>query len=140
EVLRLVRSMKNNFAPINRIPPEIFSLIPRHLNERDVDKNLITLTHVCRGWREVLIGDSSLWTRLDCVDAEKTRAYIERSKFLPLEFALCRHGYSPYREDVFLLAVPHTSRAASISIIGNEKILQTLTECASCSIPLLREL
>ncbi|KAF9647942.1 hypothetical protein BDM02DRAFT_3072018, partial [Thelephora ganbajun] len=79
-----VRSIKNKLAPINRIPPETFSLIPGYLNERDMDENLIALTHVCRGWREVLIAHSALWTRLDCTDAEKTRVYIERSKSSPL--------------------------------------------------------
>ncbi|KAF9643012.1 hypothetical protein BDM02DRAFT_3074673, partial [Thelephora ganbajun] len=79
-----VRSMENNFAPINQIPPEVFFPIPRYWNERDMDKNLIVLTHVCHGWRKALVGHSSLWTRLDCADAEKTRTYIERSKSLPL--------------------------------------------------------
>ncbi|KAF9643329.1 hypothetical protein BDM02DRAFT_3191805, partial [Thelephora ganbajun] len=139
-VLRLVQSIKNKLAPINRIPPEVFSLIPGYWDECDIDENLIALTHVCRGWREVLIGHSSLWTRLDCVDAEKTRAYIERSKSLPLEIALCKRGYSSYRKDVFLLVMSHISRAMSINIVGNKNILQTFAEYASCPIPLLREL
>ncbi|KAF9647935.1 hypothetical protein BDM02DRAFT_3187559 [Thelephora ganbajun] len=140
EVLRLVRSIKNKLAPINRIPPEVFSLIPEYWDKNDMDKNLITLTHVCHGWREVLIGHSSLWTRLDCADAEKTRVYIERSKSLPLEIALRRREYSSYLRDVFLMVMPHISRAKSINIVGDKNILQTFTEYASCPVPLLREL
>ncbi|KAF9647955.1 hypothetical protein BDM02DRAFT_3068589, partial [Thelephora ganbajun] len=78
-----VRSIKN-FAPINRIPPEVFSLVPGYWDKHDMDKNLATLTHVCRGWREVLIGNSSLWTRLNSMNADKTRVYIKRSKSMPL--------------------------------------------------------
>ena len=48
EVLSLVRSVKNSFAPVTRIPPEILSDIPDYYDEDDVDQDLITLTHVCR--------------------------------------------------------------------------------------------
>ena len=50
EVLsQLVRFMKNNLAPINRIPAAIPSLIPNYWDrqDQDVDKCLIALTHVC---------------------------------------------------------------------------------------------
>ncbi|KAF9647934.1 hypothetical protein BDM02DRAFT_3187558 [Thelephora ganbajun] len=140
EVLRLVRSMKNKLAPINRIPPEVFSLIPRYWNERDMDENLIALTHVCRGWREALIGCASLWTQLNSTNADKTRVYIKRSKSLPLEIALYRCRDSSYPEDVLLLVMPHISRAISINFVGDKNILQTFTEYASCPVPLLREL
>ncbi|KAF9647936.1 hypothetical protein BDM02DRAFT_2475488 [Thelephora ganbajun] len=140
EVLRLVRFMKNNFTPINRIPPEVFSLIPGYWNGCDMDKNLIALTHVCHGWREVLIGRSSLWTRLNSTNADKTRVYIKRSKSLPLEIALYRRRDSSYLKDVLPLVMPHISRATSINIVGDKHILQTFTEYASCPVPLLREL
>jgi len=59
EVLGFVRSMKNNFAPISRIPPDVFSLIPEYLEKDHLDENLITMTHVCRYWRELLIARST---------------------------------------------------------------------------------
>ena len=105
-MLSLVRSLKNNFAPINRIPSEVFSLIPGHWEKDDRDKCLITLTHVCRGWRELLITHSSLWVRLNCTNADKTRVYIEHSKSRPLELSLYKH-YATYLEDAFLLVVLH---------------------------------
>ena len=37
KMLGLVRSLKNSFAPINRIPPEILSLIPDYYDEHDAD-------------------------------------------------------------------------------------------------------
>ena len=75
EVLSLVRSMKNTFAPINRVPREVFSLIPEYCK---TDEALVALTHVCRGWREQFVSRSSLWTSLDCTNVEKTRVYLKR--------------------------------------------------------------
>ena len=135
----MVRSMKNNFAPISRIPSEIFSLIPGYWEGGDVDENLITMTHVCRGWRDLLIARPSLWTRLDCTNTDKTRIYIERSKSSPLELSLCKHQIT-YPEDAFLLVVPHISRLKSLSVDGAGDLLQDLTPYFSCPIPLLEEL
>jgi hypothetical protein len=96
EVLRLVRSVKNTFAPINRIPQDIFSLIPGYCGNEEA---LITLTHVCRGWREQLISCSSLWTSLDCASADQTRVYLERSKTSPLDICLGGGGHPPFMND-----------------------------------------
>ena len=63
EVLSLIRSMKNTFAPVNRIPWGVLSIIPDYC---DTDYELVAFTHVCRGWREEFISRSSLWTSLDC--------------------------------------------------------------------------
>ena len=88
EVLRLVRSWKNWMAPINRIPPEILSLVPDFLDMDHRDQDVITLTHVCRAWREVFVSRPSLWTNVDCVDLEQTRVYLERSKSSPINLSL----------------------------------------------------
>ena len=105
-----------------------------------MDENLITLTHVCRGWRELLIAHSSLWAHLDCKNTEKTRMYIERSKTSPLKTSLYEHGTAAYAEDAFLLVVPHISRLESLIIDGTVDPLRNLTPHLSCPIPLLREL
>ena len=138
EVLRLVRSIKNRFAPISRIPPELLSLIPRYWDKDPGDNNLIVLTHVCRGWRDIFTAYSSLWTHLDCSNIGKTCAYIERSKSSPLEISLHEYRNTYYRKDVFLLAIPHIDRVTSINVFGGEKLLQDITEHLSCPVPLLR--
>ena len=132
--------MKNSFSPINRIPPGLFLLILKHWGKHDIDKNTITLTHVCRGWRDVLIADPSLWTHLDCTNVEKTRVYIERSKSSHLEISLRKSENATYLEDAFLLVVPHIGRFGSLTIVGTEDLLQNLTQHISCSAPLLKEL
>ena len=67
-MLHVVRSVKNTFAPINRIPPELLSLIPEHCKK---DRELIELTHICHDWREIFVSRASLWTRLDCARPNK---------------------------------------------------------------------
>ena len=142
EVLSLVRTIKNNFAPVNRIPSDVFSLIPKYLEESEMDENLITLTHVCHGWRELLVAHPLLWTRMDCANIDKTRVYIERSKSSPLEISLSffKRGKATYLEDAFHLVVPHISRLKYFSITGKKNLLENITPHLSCSIPLLRGL
>jgi hypothetical protein len=139
-VLCLVRSMKNHFAPINKIPPELLSLIPKYLGKDDMDKSLIALTHACRSWRELLIGYPSLWARLDCANADKTRVYIERAKLSPLEIALRKRRVTTYLEGAFPLVIPHIGRLRSLSIVGTRGPLPNLTQHLSCPIPFLRNL
>ena len=111
--------MKNTFAPINRIPREILSTIPDYLSEEyTADQDLITLTHVCNGWRELFISCPFLWTYLDCKNVEKTRVYIERSKSSLLEVHL-REECSPFLYDAFLLTVPYLGRLKSLYLSGS---------------------
>jgi hypothetical protein len=138
EVLSLVRSMKNTFAPINRIPQEVLSLIPKHC---DTDEVLITATHVCRGWREQFISHSSLWTTLDCATVNQTRAYLERSKTSPLDICLGGKGRAPFLNDAFLLTVPHLGRLRSLSVTASSiKLVELIKHFLHCRAPLLEEL
>lgn len=116
EVLGLVRSMKNTFAPINRIPEDVLSLIPSYYN---TGEELVTLTHICRGWRERFISCPSLWTFLDCTNVEQTRVYLERSKNSPLEICLVEEEDTTFPNDAFLLAVPHLDRVKSLTLSGS---------------------
>lgn len=60
EVFRLVRSLRNSLVPVNRIPPEVLSLISDYHSEDEMDKDLVALTHVCRDWRDIFTCRSSL--------------------------------------------------------------------------------
>jgi hypothetical protein len=139
-VLGLVRSMKNHFAPINRVPPEVFSLIPKYLDKRDMDKALTALTHTCRSWRELLVACPSLWARLDCANVDRTRVYVERAKSSPLEITLYWDRVTSHPEDAFLLVAPHIGRLQSLRIVGTRNLLENITQHISCPAPLLREL
>jgi hypothetical protein len=138
EVLRMVRSIKNTFAPINRIPQEVFSLIPGY---RGMGEALIALTHVCHDWREQLISHSSLWTSLDCTNVDQTRVYLERSKTSPLDISFSEEGSSTSLNDAFLLTVPHLGQLKSLSITGSSNNFIELTDhFLHCRAPLLEKL
>ena len=137
EVLSLVRSMKNTIAPVNRTPPEVLSLIPDYWGDYKKDRNLIRLTHVCRSWREIFISRPSLWTCLDFWNTDKTRAYTERSKCVPLKIYL----QPPYEEGAFLLAIPHIHRLKTLLVSGNPaQVIPVLAEHFSRPFPLLDKL
>ena len=135
----MVRSVKNIFTPINRIPPEVLSLIPEHCK---TDGELIELTHVCRGWREIFISRASLWTRLDCTDLEKTNVYIQRSRDSPLEISLALTAYNyGCSRDAFLLTIPHICRFKALTIrSGSSRHFLELAEYLRSPAPLLERL
>lgn len=138
EVLSLVRSVKNSLAPVNRTPPEVLSVIPDYWDEDHLDRNLITLTHVCRSWRTVFTSHPLLWSYFQCRDIDKTRTYIERSKATPLEIDLEDSPSSSFIEEAFLLVVPHISRLKCLNIMGSD--LPDVISYFSCPTPLLEEL
>ena len=134
EVMALARSMKNTFVPINRISPEVLSLIARYC-EKDGDQ--VTLTHVCRRWREIFISHSPSWTSLDCTNVDKTRVYLERSKASPLEIRIVDYS-SLY--NAFLLTVPHLGRLGSLSLFASSENFPEFTKHLSSPTPLLKNL
>lgn len=137
EVLLTVRSVKNAFVPINRIPPDVLCLLPDYC---DADEELIKLTHVCRGWREIFVSRASLWTFLDCTDPDKTRVYLERSKKSPLEIWLKEGEYTRNLGDTFLLTVPHTNRFKAVTLSGSPNNILKVTKHFCSPAPLLEKL
>lgn len=151
ELLSLVRSAKNSFAPINRIPYEVLSIIPDYWTDEDTEDefddpagtNLITLTHVCHDWRDLFISRPSLWTNLDCGSVERTRVYIERSKSSPLKVQIFEDvdGYKFLSEDALPLITPHLGRLKSLSISGfNKSFVELVNKHFNCPAPLLKKL
>jgi len=145
QVLGLIRSVRNTFALVNRTPPEVLSLIPDHWEDSERDEASITLTHVCRGWREIFISRPSLWTRLNCKSPEKTRVYIERSKISPLEICLASKHIQNHCEEALLLVVPHVGRVKTISASSrahpaSAALIQALVKQFSHPVPLLEKL
>ena len=137
EVLGLVRSAKNSFAPINRIPSEVLSTIPDYYREGVQDRVLIALTHVCRDWREKFTSRASLWTRLDFTNIDKTRTYIQRSQSSPLQFCIKSRRVIAI-DDALTLIIPHIRRLKSITI--NAHALPNVLKHFCCPTPLLEKL
>ena len=140
-MLSLIRSLKNTFAPINKVPADALTLISDYWEDTTRDQNLITLTHVCRGWREIFTSRPSLWARLDCANVEKTRVYIERSRSFPLAVQLDDDGDMTCWEEAFLLVAPHMSRLKTLFVTSSStQIIPALVKNFSCRLPLLDDL
>ena len=68
--LTTIREWKNSFVPINRIPLDIFSLIPTYLSSQ---KDRFRAPFVCRHWRGAFLRQGAIWTELF---TRKGEAYI----------------------------------------------------------------
>jgi len=136
-VLLMTRTIKNTFAPVNRIPTDVFSLIPEYC---DSDKDLIKLTHVCHSWREIFISRASLWTSLDCVGPQKTSVYLERSRTSPLKIRLRGWDHSLFHNAAFFLTLPHLGRLKTLTINGISRSTLGPIEYLGSRAPLLKKL
>ena len=140
EVLHLLRSTRNALAPISRVPPEVLALVPDFWDREDRDQDLVALTHVCKAWREVFTSCSSLWTDLDCVDTEKTRVYLNRSKSSSIHLSLNRDE-GPFLDDPFFELAPDViGRLESLTVEVAPEHFQNITDRLSRPAPLLRKL
>ena len=137
KLLATARSIQNIFAPVNRMPPEIFSLISDYCK---TDKELVTLTHVCHHWRKILISCASLWTSLDCVHPDKVNVYLERSGTAPL-MVQAKERY-PYTlpPEASLPVMPHTARFKSLTLSGPSGFILHFTRYLVSPAPLLEKL
>jgi hypothetical protein len=108
QVLPKLRSLESILQPINRLPKDAFILIPRFFTNEEHDWNafpmnkpLITMTHVCRSWRNVLLSTPSLWTQLDFAtrDSKQAIGFLRRSGDLLLdvsEYLQDDHNVEPF--------------------------------------------
>jgi len=107
----------STLQPINQLPIHVFVLIPRFFTTekyeyRDLghfpqNKPLITMTHVCRSWRDALLSIPSLWTKIDFSMSTKSQqeAFLCRSGKQPLNI----YHYLEYEEHIepFLSITSH---------------------------------
>ena len=77
KLLRLLLMRRNALAPVSVLPPEVLARV-FHFLARDeppclgrLDLGWIRATHVCQLWRQVALGDSSLWARFSGVVTNK---------------------------------------------------------------------
>ena len=71
-------------AYIQNLPPEILGIIPMY-NEEISPRDLVSVSSVCSYWRNTFLATPSLWTQLDGKGIEKTRAWVQRSRALPVQ-------------------------------------------------------
>ena len=87
----------------------------------------------------MFVSRPALWTSLHCVDLDKTRVYLERSKSSPVDLSL--HSYRMSLFDHFFKFLPHIAgRLKSLNIEGRSEHLQAISAHLDCPAPLLEEL
>ncbi|KAI0037627.1 hypothetical protein FA95DRAFT_1614032 [Auriscalpium vulgare] len=94
---RLLRSQRNDLAPISRLHPEILGLVFTALSDMDPPSlsdwkpkiGWRTVTHVCQRWRQNALDQSHLWARIQLHMGERwARTSLERARSSPLSFIL----------------------------------------------------
>ena len=121
--LRL-RSLINDLAPISLLPSEILALVFRFLSLEDPPcsgkQNLgwMRATHVCRLWRQVALGDSSLWTKISGLptNRELISEMLARARNAPLSIDI-NLGGKPNPESLPMFP-PHLSYTCKLRLRG----------------------
>jgi len=125
------------FAPINRIPSDVLSLIPTH---RSSEKDLISAVFVCRHWYRTLTQCGTLWSRLNLtikVNDRYIKTLLERAKGCPLDITSARL----HRVGTLALLSPHAQQLRNLHFVYNYwSELQQISEAVSGPLPLLRTL
>ena len=136
--------------PINRLPKAIFILIPHFFTDDKVyheynafpmNKPLITMTHVCRSWRNVLLSTPSLWAQLDFSTRESKQAigFLGRSGKQLLDI----HQFFEYEDHVepFLsTTLRNIHRLQWLEITSNLPYLERVLALFTRSAPELKHL
>jgi len=105
------------------------------------DQDVIALTHVCRAWRELFISRSSLWTNLECKNADKTLVYLERSKSSPtINLSLRVYFKSSPTNPFFQITPLNIRRLKFLSIRGTPEPLHDVVNHLSHPAPLLEDM
>lgn len=87
-----VKSRRNALSPINCLPTEIlcyiFALGPFELSSSRY-KYIISLSQVCRRWRDIIINDGTFWTTLDFMNsADLVKTVLRRSNGAKLQIEI----------------------------------------------------
>ena len=131
DVLRSILSLRNTLQPVNRLPPEILSHIARHVHALDwINRGarpIVTLTHVCRYWRESIVSTPENWTLIsDTCSEDLVALSLERNKAALLDISL--HGrwgtQGPRLPDILM----SHSQAVVILAVDSPPTLREFTE------------
>jgi len=129
------REWRNSFVHINRIPLDVLSLIPTHLNFQE---DRFRASFVCRHWRRIFLQHAALWSQLYLSKGEAyVKTLLERAK----GSALTITTNSRHSVDTVTPLPPHTEQLKRISFERNHwKDIQSFSEINSGPLPLLRTL
>ena len=133
--LATIHEWINSFVPINRLPTDVFSLIPTHLSSQ---KDRFRSTFVSRHWRRTFLQYAALWSRLDLSKGEiYVETLLERAKGSPLN--VLASSLDPI--GAMILLPPYTKQIADIEFTNSGwAVIRRFSEITSGPLPLLRTL
>lgn len=132
EEIAELQSIHNLVAPINSLPPELLNMIFSCVEDASTENtDLISVTHVCRHWRDIALHAPILWTRIALKHPEGVRTFLDRSKALPLRVSLSTEKLPIVATVRSLTAEIHRTRVLRVSIppslaldVVTQKLLQ----------------
>ena len=109
--------LKNPLQPANRLPPELIALCATFVSCTD-PRPVITLTHICRYWRGVLISSHRNWAGISTGWKRLIPLCLERAGVVPLTVNI---SVSDIRKDWDPLQplLPHVSRISDLTLTGH---------------------
>jgi F-box-like len=121
--VQLLCSLRNALVPISILPPEVLARVFHFLSleERPCSGKQklgwIRATHVCRFWRQVALGDSSLWARISGIptNLELISEMLARARNTPLDIDIDLDG-TPSPEVLLLMFPPHLSHTRRLRL------------------------
>jgi hypothetical protein len=131
QLLRSLLTRRNALAPISLLPPEILARVfhALALDEPPCDAKQslgwIKTTHVCRHWRQVALGDSSLWARISGIDGSHLNTaliseMLSRARNAPLEIEINIMHAIPNPMHIFPPHLSHTRVLRLVSLQGSD--------------------
>ena len=137
-ILAAIRSARNELRPVNRLPPEILAKV---LEARKEERDLVSATHVCMRWREILTSASRLWTKIDFkYRGHLMCRYLERSKGALIDVTLGKGSDISRIAEIPIRFIPWHARMKSLRIRGKAGKIREITEGLCQETPNLRYL
>ncbi|KAI0630869.1 hypothetical protein C8Q77DRAFT_232181 [Trametes polyzona] len=130
-----LKSHLNGLSPIGRLPSEllseicVYSVIATLQHPPYPPLRWMGISHVCRLFRSICLGEPRFWSYLQPASSEAIDALILRSQSAPLHF-LGRFIFPDLWHDTFLLEVlpQYAHRLREVCIEGPCEVLQTFYE------------
>jgi len=123
-------SVPETIAQIDQLPPEMLVAIFTHLSKQERDppghkalhfvQDLVSVTHVCRSWRQVAIAAPELWTEITMANPDAVKAFLERSGAVPLNVGLRLGSGAKFDQDLLDAVIPHVHRLRQLALLTRQ--------------------
>jgi len=120
EILHPVICLRNPLKAVNRLPREIIAMCAAFVPRTD-PKPIVSLTHVCRYWREAIISSPRNWTLIGSGWQRLVPLCLERAGETPLAVGISVPSIKEKKNFVRAL-LPRIPRISHLSLAGFSSI------------------